>query len=130
MLLPDLAAFWFAVAGGVAGILGSRRLGFSLMIPAVMRWLVWPSAAPFVSNWAPGLSPGVILLLVLLTPPMGVAIAIRMQQRILDFFFGPRASADVTAVYVVRALDGFARGILLLLLLPFRLLVLLWRRIT
>jgi len=114
MLLPDWIVFYLAIAGGGAIILGHRRLGIGLLIPAFLRWLVFPLLAPQLHflPWP---------LVVVALPVIGVFGGLLVLDKIMSFVYGPRAGGHVTGTYLVRVLDAIALGTLWLVTLPFRL---------
>jgi hypothetical protein len=118
MFLPDVVIFLLFVAGVGAMILGFRKLGVGLLIPVIIRWLVFPIATPLFGH-----APLWLIGLALVALPFVVVFAgVKMLQGGVHAIYGPRAAGNVASVYLVRIFDKLTAVALWLLALPFRLI--------
>jgi hypothetical protein len=113
MLLPDWIVLYMAIAGGAAFIVGARKLGVSLLLPAGLRWLIFPLLWPIFQH--------IPLALVFLAVPI-VAIfgGLLILDRAVCLIYGPRAGGHVTGTYLVRIFDAIARGMMWSVAAPVR----------
>ncbi len=119
MLYPDWFIIWLAIVGGCALILGVRRLGLLLVMPAAIRFVVLPVSAPVLLQ----ATDGVPALVFLITVPIVVVFGgILLLQSLVRPVYGHTAAGYVAGNYLVRAFDSIGRGIAFVLTLPFRLL--------
>ena len=120
-MLPGWFVYLSFVAGAGSAILGARRVGLGLMTPALLRWLIFPLARPFVGD----LPVWVLLLVAAVLIPFG---AVRLLQGGVGRVYGRRVGDLVAATYLVRMIDWLALAALRVLLTPVRLTAFLLRR--
>ena len=118
MIFPDVVVIWLAVAGGCAVILGARRVGILLVMPAVVRFVLWPNVAPTFDQLLGG-------PLLLLLPVIAVFAGISFLQSMVRLGYGETAGGYVAGNYLVRVFDFVGWVIFAIVSLPFRIF---WRR--
>jgi len=115
MIFPDTVVIWLAVAGGCALIFGANRLGITLALPAVIRFVLLP-------NFAPALDQIPAAPLLLLLPVILVFGGISLLQSIVRSGYGETAAGYVAGNYLVRVFDFIGRAVFAIICLPLRML--------
>jgi len=109
MSTVDTALLWAAVAG-VCLLVLRLRWGAWLILPAAVRFLVWPA----LTGLAPSLPVWVLIILVLLAPVIFAILFLRGGQAVLTGIFGNDVAVRVVAHGLISLLGsvfgGFGRG--------------------
>src|SRR6185312_5287369 len=112
--LPDWIILGLFVAGVSLTIFGAWRWGLPLISLSIFRWLIWPLAAPFLSQ-AP-------LWLTIFAIPTVVAFGgILLLDKFVTAVYGEKAGGNVASEYLVRVFDGIGRLLIWFLMAPIRL---------
>ncbi len=117
-MTPDWLLAYMAIAGVCALLLGLRKTGMGLIMPAIMSWIIWPLLWPMV---LPQIQRIPALLLLLAVPVVVVFGGLLMLDRILTWVYGKSVGGHVTAIYLVRVIDAIGRGLVFCVVWLFRL---------
>ncbi len=119
MLLPDQLVLYMAVAGATLLILGVKKSGVGLLMPACIRWVVLPLVIPNLQQIP-------IIAYALALPLVAIFGGLFLLDRGVSFVYGRRAGGHVTGTYLVRIFDAAGRAVLWVAHLPFRIVARIW----
>src|SRR5258708_28098354 len=116
MVFPDWIVLYLAIAGGGALILGQRRLGIGLLLPACLLWLAFPLLSPQL-QFLP------LPLILIAIPVIAVFGGLLLLDKFVSVIYGPHAVGQMTGTFLVRTFYALASALLCLVALLFRQLI-------
>jgi hypothetical protein len=124
-MIPEWMLIWCAIIGGFLGILGQKKWAVFLAMPLVWHWLITPLLGIL---WHEAARQVPLPLLLITGIILAVPVAIKMLHDLIEPFFGKEAAGHVTGNLLMRCIDGLGRGIVAVIVLPVRLLTLIFHK--